>query len=81
MGTFNIPQGKASEAMIGVGVGELISRLVVSFVGDYIKGHILKLYSIICVVLAVHSNLGSLAYSYLHFVIYGAGMYKSIQSV
>lgn len=74
MDVLGIPQDKASVAMIGVGACELTSRLVVSFAGDYIKGRILKFYVAICLILCVQNILGSLAYTYLHLVIYGSGM-------
>ncbi len=73
MDVLDIPQEKASQAMMAVGICEVVSRLVTSYLGDYIKGRILYVYVVFCLILGLQNALGSLAYTYLHLVIYSAG--------
>lgn len=73
MHTLGIPQSQASNAMIVVGACEVVSRVLTSYCGDYVKGKILYVYVAFAFALGVQNALGSLAYSYTHLVIYAAG--------
>lgn len=70
---MGIEPSKAASAMSAVGVCELISRLLTSYIGDYFKGKILYAYVLFTFLLAIQNALGSLAYNYTQVVIYGAG--------
>ncbi len=73
MDVLHIPQVAASRAMMIVGGCELASRLVASYVGDYIKGRLMVVYVIFCVVLGIQNAVCSQAYTYIHLLLYAAG--------
>ena len=74
MEAMGIEPSKAASAMSVVGVCELVSRIITSYLGDYIKGKILYTYVLFTFLLAVQNALGSLASDYTQVVVYGAGM-------
>ena len=74
MEAMGIEPSKAASAMSIVGVCELVSRLITSYLGDYIKGKILYTYVLFTFLLAIQNALGSLAHNYTQIIIYGAGM-------
>jgi hypothetical protein len=71
---LGISQKDSSQAMIALGMSELVSRLVTSFVGDYIKGQILIMYVGCCLILAIQNGLAILAKTYIHMVFLCIGM-------
>ena len=74
MESMGIDQSKAASAMSVVGVCELVSRIITSYVGDYVKGKILYAYVVFTFLLAIQNAMGSLAYNYKHVMLYGAGI-------
>ena len=73
MEAMGIEPSKAASAMSIVGVCELVSRIITSYLGDYIKGKILYTYVIFTFLLAVQNALGSFADNYTQIILYGAG--------
>ena len=67
-------QSYSSKAMMMMGGTEVLSRLVTSLLGDYIKGYLLHMYIFCCLMLAVINILGYFASTYVQLSIYGIGM-------
>ena len=70
---LDIKQSQASVVMSIMGVSELTSRLVMLYVGDYVKGMLLCAYVAFSVLLCVLNVAGSFAYSLTHMVLYAIG--------
>ena len=73
MVSYGIHQSDASKAMIAMGGAECITRLAMSYLGNYIKGSLLYMYVISCSVLTIINLLAYFATSYLHLTMYGVG--------
>ncbi len=77
MDKLDIPQSDSSMAMMVMGGTEVITRIVVSFLGDHIKGYMLHMYIICCFMLIITNILGYFALTFLHFTIYVVGKLPS----
>ncbi len=73
MEVMGITQERGSLCMIIVGVFELISRCMASWLGDYIKGKILYLYIGCMLAMSCQNAMGYFATTYSHLALYGAG--------
>ena len=78
MDVLGIPQSKSSNAMAVIGSCEVVSRLVTSYVGDYVKGKILWVYVGCTLALCIQNALGSLATQFSELVGYAAGQYSRV---
>ena len=74
MDALGIPQSHSSKAMAVIGISEMTSRLITSYVGDYFKGKILYVYVCCSVALCVQNVLGSFATSFTELLVYAAGI-------
>ena len=68
---MQIDQSKASIAMSVFGALELTSRLLMSYLGDYIKGRILYSYVVFCLGLSVLNLVAAQASTFEHMLAYG----------
>ena len=71
MTEMQIDQSKASIAMSVFGALELTSRLLMSYLGDYIKGRILYSYVAFCLGLSVLNLVAAQASTFEHMLAYG----------
>ena len=74
MNTLHIHQSQASKAMIIIGATELASRAFISYFGNHIKGYMLHVYFVICIIMTVVNILGYMATTFVQLIIYGIGM-------
>jgi len=72
MESLGISQKQASNAMILYGACEVVSRLMTSYLGDKFKGRALHLYVVCTLLLCVQNGIGSMAYTYVHLLVYCA---------
>lgn len=73
MVVLGIDQSKASTAMSIFGAFEIVSRLITSYVGDYVKGKMLYSYVIFALSLSILNVVGAYASTYGHMIGYGIG--------
>ena len=70
---LGISQSKASTVMSIFGAFEIISRVITSYVGDYLKGKLLHVYVLFSFLLCLLNIGGAFAYTYTHMIVYGIG--------
>ena len=73
MEVMDIPQSNGATCMIIIGVFELVSRLLTSWLGDYAKGKILYFYIGFMLALCAQNVLGYFSTGFFHIVLYGTG--------
>ena len=70
MTEMQIDQSQASIAMSVFGALELVSRLLMSYLGDYIKGRILYSYVAFCLGLSILNLIAAQASTFPHMLAY-----------
>ena len=71
---MGLAQDFASKIMTALGIGDTFGRFGASIAGDYFKGWVLPMYTVLAIGLALVNILGTFATNAVHITIYAVGL-------
>ena len=70
---LGLTQEMGTVLMTVAGSCEVVSRLMMSYIGDYCKGKLLYTYVVFCSLLFILNGATTVAHNYTHMIVYAAG--------